>query len=166
MNDISPRFEIWQGKTKREKETFSRSALSRMEWSSNKVILHFLVEENFITLTIKQFKWKMRECTAVKNRVCTSNCVSNPTEKYLTSYIKFGLLKNRSQITCLKENRDCVCPWEPTENSTNTYIKYFYTVSMNQIAFNYVEQKKKWPNFYGMFGKICPFLPLSPLYLK
>ena len=99
----------------------------------------------------------MRESTAVKNRVFTStNCVPNPTENYFTSYIKFGLLKNRSQITCFKDNRDCVCPWEPTENWTNTYIKYFYTASMNQIAFNYGERIKKWPNFYGMFGQNLP----------
>ena len=46
----------------------------------------------------------MGECTAVKNGVFTStNCVLNPTEKYLTSYIKFGLLKNRFQITILKK---------------------------------------------------------------
>lgn len=71
----------------------------------------------------------MEECTAVKNRVFTSsNCVPNPTEKYLTSYIKLGLLKNRSQITYFK-NRDCVCP---TENAKNRYIKYFYPVSLEK----------------------------------
>ena len=44
------------------------------------------------------------ECTAVKNRVFTStNCALNPTEKYLTGYIKLGLLKNRSQITYFKK---------------------------------------------------------------
>ena len=31
LNNISPRFETWQGKTTREKETFTHSALFRME---------------------------------------------------------------------------------------------------------------------------------------
>ena len=31
LNNISPRFEIWQGKTTMEKETFTHSALFRME---------------------------------------------------------------------------------------------------------------------------------------
>lgn len=95
------------------------------------------------------------ECTAVKNRVFTStNCAFNPTEKYLTGYIKLGLLKNRSQITYFKKkNRDCVCP---TEKATNTYIKYFFTVCVNQITFIYGERKKKWPNFNGMFGQNRP----------
>ena len=31
LNNTSPRFETWQGKTTREKETFTHSALFRME---------------------------------------------------------------------------------------------------------------------------------------
>ena len=57
-----------------------------------------------MTLAIKQFKWKMGECTAVESRVFTSiNCVPNLTEKYHTSYIKLGLLKDQAQITYLKQ---------------------------------------------------------------
>ena len=111
----------------------------------------------------------MRESTAVKNRVFTStNCVPNPTENYFTSYIKFGLLKNRSQITGFKDKRDCVCPWEPTKNWTNTYIKHFYTVSMNQIAFNLVNgngnTKIQW--IAVLFLEIWPASEMSQLLLN
>ena len=100
------------------------------------------------------------ECTAVKNRVSTStNCAPNPTEKYLTSYIKLGL-KNQSQITYFKKkNRDCFCP---TENATNTYIKYF-TVCLNQITFM-VNGKRNGLTFTERLVKIGLFLPLSPRY--
>ena len=82
-------------------------AVSPLEWNGFQTKSFYTwVVENFISLAIKQLKWKMGECTAVKNGVFTStNCVLNPTEKYLTSYIKFGLLKNRFQITYFKKKQ-------------------------------------------------------------
>lgn len=79
LNEISPRFEIWQGKLQGKKIVLV--AVSPLEWngSQTKSFYIWVVE----TLAIKQFKWKMGECTAVKNRVFTStNCIPNPTEKY------------------------------------------------------------------------------------
>ena len=76
--------------------------MSPLEWngSQTKSFYIWVVE----TLAIKQFKWKMGECTAVKNRVFTStNCVLNPTEKYLTSYIKLGLSKTGLKLHTLKK---------------------------------------------------------------
>lgn len=52
LNDILPGFETWQGKTTREKETFSHLALFRMEQFLNKVILH-LGHGNFYNFSHK-----------------------------------------------------------------------------------------------------------------
>ena len=61
VNDVLPRFETWQGKSTNGKKTFSRIALIRMEWFSNRVILHFWLWKfyNYSHKTIKMqnFKW-------------------------------------------------------------------------------------------------------------
>ena len=63
LNDILPRFETQQGKTAREKETFSHSTLFRMEWFSNKVILHFRLQKfyNFRHKTVEMQNFKCCE---------------------------------------------------------------------------------------------------------
>lgn len=92
LKDISPRFEIWQGKTTRAKETFSRCVLSRMEQFPNSHFT-FWVLKNFTTLAIEQFMWKMGERISVKNRVFVLNVFQS-------------LRKSRKSLSRFKQSRN------------------------------------------------------------